>query len=217
MLSGKIIDLTAEIYDGAPTMPMDPKCSVTEHCNLDTLGYNLSRLTLSTHHGTHLDVPYHFFYEGETVEKVNLERYIVRAVKVDLTYKKPKEAINVEDLISHESYIDKGLGLLLHTGWDKIFPKRKFFSDFPFISKELAEWLAQKKVKLIGIDMPCPNVSDWKTVHELLLGRSIVIVEGLTSMEKLGEGEFTFIALPLKIRGRDGSPIRAIAIKDQKG
>ena len=214
MLSVKIIDLTAEIYDGAPTMPMDPKCSVTEHSNLDTLGYNLSRLTLSTHHGTHLDVPYHFLNEGDTVEKVNLEKFIVKAIKVDLTHKKPKEAITVKDLTSYESHIDKGLSLLLHTGWDKVFPKKKFFSDFPFISEELAEWLAQKKVKLIGMDLPCPNVSDWKKVHEVLLCRSIVIVEGLTNMEELGDEEFIFIALPLKIKGSDGSPVRAIAIKD---
>jgi len=214
MISGKIIDLTAEIYDRAPTMPMDPKCSVIEHCSLDTLGYNLARLTLSTHQGTHVDAPFHFFYDGQTVDKIDLSRYIVRAVKVDLTYKKPKEAITVEDLLKYEHYIDKGLSLLLHTGWDKKMGQKEFFSDFPYLSVELAKWFAQKKVKLIGMDLPCPNISDWTIVHQDLLGNSVLIVEGLVNMDEIEDREFTFIALPLKIRGRDGSPVRAIAIME---
>lgn len=214
MLKGKIIDLTAEIYDNAPTMPMDPKCSVSEHCNLDTLGYNLTRITLSTHQGTHMDAPFHFFYEGETIDKISLYKCIVRAIKVDLTYKKPKETISIEDVIKYEPFVDKGISLLLHTGWDKLYPKKEFFSDFPYVSKELAKWLVEKKVGLIGLDFPCPNITDWKIIHEMLLGNSVLIVEGLVNMEELGEGEFTFFALPLKIMGRDGSPVRAIAVKD---
>jgi arylformamidase len=215
MLVGKIIDLTAEIYDRVPTMPMDPKCSVMEHCNLDTLGYNLTRLTISTHQGTHVDAPFHFFYDGQTVDKIDLSRYIVRAVKADLTYKKPKEAIMIEDLLKYEPFIDKGLSLLLHTGWDKKMSQKEFFSDFPYLSVELAKWFAQKKVNLIGMDVPCPNISDWTIIHQTLLGNSVLIVEGLVNMEEIKDTEFTFIALPLKIRGRDGSPVRAIAVMDK--
>jgi len=215
VIQGKIIDLTAEIYDRAPTMPMDPKCSVMEHCNLDTLGYNLTRLTISTHQGTHVDAPFHFFYDGQTVDKIDLSRYIVRAVKADLTYKKPKEAIMVEDLLKYEPFIDKGLSILIHTGWDKKMDQKEFFSDSPYISVELAKWFAQKKVKLIGMDLPCPNISDWTIIHQTLLGNSVLIVEGLVNMEEITGTEFTFIALPLKIRGRDGSPVRAIAVMSE--
>lgn len=211
---GKIIDLTAEIYDDAPTMPMDPKCSITEHCNLDTLGYNLTRVIFSTHQGTHMDAPFHFFYEGETIDKINLNRCVVRAFKVDLTYKKPKESITIEDMAVYEAFFDKGLSPLLHTGWDKLFPKKEFFSDFPYVSKELAQWFAKKKVALVGLDLPSPNITDWKMVHETLLSNSVLIVEGLVNMKELGNEEFMFLALPLKIKGRDGSPVRAIAIKD---
>lgn len=211
---GKIVDLTAEIYDCAPTMPMDPKCSIIEHCNLDTLGYNLSRLTLSTHQGTHMDAQFHFFNNGETIDKINLSRCIVRAFKVDITYKKAKEAIIVKDLLKYESLIDKGLSPLLDTGWDKLYPKKEYFADFPYISKELAEWFVKKKINLLGLDLPCPNITDWKIIHEMLLDNSVIIVEGLVNMEELGNEEFTFYALPLKIKGRDGSPVRAIAIKD---
>lgn len=217
MISGKIIDLTAEIYDGAPTMPMDPKCSVTVHSNLDTLGYNLKRVIFSTHQGTHIDVPNHFFYEGETLEKVDPSRFIVKGIKADLTYKKPKEPVLIDDLLKYEKQIDRGLSILLHTGWDKMISDKSYFSDFPFISTELSKWFSGKNIKIIGMDLPCPNINDWTTVHRDILGKSTLIVEGLVNMDKLGEEEFTFIALPLKIKGSDGSPVRAIAIINKKG
>lgn len=210
----KVIDLSVEIYDGAPTMPMDPKCSVSEHCNLDNLGYNLTRLTISTHQGTHLDAPYHFFYDGTTVDKIDPARFIVRAIKIDLTHKKPKDPIDVADIAPYEKQISQGMSILFHTGWDKVFPKKEFFSDFPFVTLELARYIADKKIPLIGMDMPTPNGQAWKELHETLLRESVVIVEGLCSMEELGNEEFTLIALPLKIRGRDGSPVRAVALLD---
>ena len=212
---GKIIDLTADIYDGVPTMPMDPKCSVSEHCNLDTLGYNLARITTSTHQGTHIDAPFHFFNNGETIDKIDLSRCIVRAIKIDLRFKKPKEAITIEDLLKYEPLVDKGLSLILHTGWDRMLSQKEYFSDFPYISVELANLFAQKNIKLVGLDLQCPNIYDWKTVHETLLGNSVLIVEGLVNLEELGDKEFIFFAMPLKIRGRDGSPVRAIALMSE--
>jgi kynurenine formamidase len=95
-----------------------------------------------------------------------------------------------------------------------VFPKKEFFSDFPYVSTELAAWLAEKKVGLVGMDTPTPNCIDWKIVHETFLSNNILIVEGLTNLDKLNSEEFTFIALPLKFKGGDGSPVRAVAILD---
>jgi kynurenine formamidase len=211
----KIIDLTAPMFDGAPTMPMDPKMSLTWHCSLETLGYNLSRLTTSTHQGTHMDAARHFFNNGETIDQVSLDRCVVRSVKADLTAKKPGDPINVEDLKPYEARIAQGNQILLHTGWDKKFPDQIYFSGFPYVTKELADWFVEKKVGLVGMDMPTPNGTDWKYVHIKMLGAGILIVEGLANMEQLPKGTpFTFYSLPLKLQGRDGSPIRAIAILD---
>ncbi|MDR1746358.1 MAG: cyclase family protein [Tannerella sp.] len=209
----KIIDLTVSMSDGDPTMPMDPKLSISWHCTLETLGYNLSRVITSTHQGTHIDAPRHFFNKGECIDEVSLERCIVKAVKVDLTAKKPGEAIEIADLNPYAKYIEDGCSVLLHTGWDKQFPKPEFFSAFPYITKELANWFVEKKTGLVGMDMPTPNGVDWKYVHVKMLGAGVLIVEGLANMEQLPDKEpFTFFALPLKLKGRDGSPVRAIAI-----
>jgi kynurenine formamidase len=212
----KIIDLSAPMFDGAPTMPMDPKLSISWHCSLDTLGYNLSRVTMSTHQGTHMDAKRHFYPEGaETIDQIALDRLVVRAVKVDLTAKKPGDAIESADLAPYEQFIKEGASVLLHTGWDKRFPDSSFFSGFPYVSTALADWFVDKRVGLVGMDMPTPNGTDWKYVHVKMLGAGIIIVEGIANMEQLPAKQlFTFYSLPLKLTGRDGSPVRAIAILD---
>ncbi|MDR3252845.1 MAG: cyclase family protein [Tannerella sp.] len=210
-----IVDLTAPMADGDPTMAMDPKLSISWHCTLDTLGYNLSRVITSTHQGTHIDAPRHFFFKGECIDEIALERCVVRALKVDLTHKQPDTPILPADLEPYASQIDAGCSVLLQTGWEKHFPDKTFFSGFPFVSKELADWFANKKVGLVGMDMPTPNCVDWKYVHVKMLGAGILIVEGLANMASLpADKQFTFFALPLKLKGRDGSPVRAIAILD---
>jgi kynurenine formamidase len=196
-------------------MPMDPKFAITWHCTLDTLGYNLSRLVTSTHQGTHIDAPRHFFDDGECIDEIALDRCVVKAVKVDLTGKQPDEAIEPADLQPYIKFIEQGCCVLLHTGWEKHFPDQAFFSGFPYVSKELADWFVEKKTGLVGMDMPTPNGVNWKYVHLKMLGAGILIVEGLANMSQLPDGEvFTFFSLPLKLQGRDGSPVRAIAITD---
>jgi len=210
-----IIDLTAPMFDGASTMPMDPKLSISRHCTLNTLGYNLSRVIMSTHQGTHLDAPKHFFDKGECVDEIALTRCITKAVKVDLTGKEPGAAIEPSDLEPFADKIEHGCSVLLQTGWEKYYPEDTYFSGFPYVSKSLADWFATKEIKLVGMDMPTPNGVDWKYVHVKMLGAGILIVEGLTNMGQLPEKEeFTFYALPLKLKGCDGSPIRAFAICD---
>ncbi len=214
---GKIVDLSAPMFDGAPTMPMDPKMSLSWHCTLETLGYNLSRLTTSTHQGTHMDAARHFYNDGETVDAIALNRCVVPAVRVDLTYKKPGEEITPADLSGAEPFVDGGCAVLLHTGWDKRFPDLSYFSGFPYVTKELADWFVEKRIGLVGMDLPTPNPQDWKYVHVRMLGKGIVIVEGLTNLESLPVGvPFTFLSLPLKLQGREGSPVRAIAILDEE-
>lgn len=209
----KIIDLTAPMFDGAPTMPMDPKLSISWHCTTETLGYNLSRVVMSTHQGTHIDAPRHFYNKGECIDEVALERCVVRAFKVDLTAKAPNTPIEPSDLEPYADRIAQGCCPLLQTGWEKHFPDAAFFSGFPYVSKDLAKWFADKKTGLVGMDMPTPNGEDWKYVHVKMLGAGVLIVEGLTNMAQLpADAVFTFYALPLKLQGRDGSPVRAIAI-----
>ena len=120
----KYIDLTAEMFNGAPTMAMDPKIDITWHCSLDTLGYNLSRMTMSTHQGTHMDAQRHFFNDGETIDQISLDRCITRAFKIDLPNKGPKSVITVEDVEPYADKFEKGLNVVLIRHGIKYSPSR---------------------------------------------------------------------------------------------
>ncbi len=96
-----------------------------------------------------------------------------------------------------------------------MFGRPEFFTDLPSLTVEAARWIAQRRIGLLGMDVPTPSTADSRECHQILLGRpaEIVIVEGLANLERLPK-EFTFIGFPLNIVGRDGSPIRAVASID---
>lgn len=210
----RFVDLSLSIYHQAPTFTPDPKCGILVHHTIATMGYNITQLVMSTHQGTHLDAPFHFFDKGQTVDKIPLKKCVGKALVINLSHKKAKEEIRISDLRPYAKKITKGSKLLLRTDWDKNFPKPKFFSDQPAITKELAKWLAKKEIDLLGIETPGVHPVDYEIVHKTLLSKGVVIVEALSNLRKLKKKEVFFIALPLKIRGRDGSPVRAIAIEE---
>ncbi len=209
---GQLLDLSLDIYHGAPNFPMDPKPGVIPHSTTSTLGYNMTQLVIATHQATHMDAPYHFLDEGLTVERVSLSACMGPAILADLSHKGPRQPIDIADLAPLAARIVPGARLILRTGWDSVLPEQRYFTDFPFVTLDLAKWLVGRGVTLLGMDMPTPNPTDWKEVHLILLGAGMVIVEGLCHLERVGAGPFWFCALPLRIRGRDGSPVRAIGV-----
>lgn len=211
-MKGTLIDLSMDIYHAAPTFAFDPKCAVIVHNTVDSIGYNITQLSMSTHQGTHLDAPFHFLDDGKTVEQLDLNKCIGEALLVDLSHKQPKEPITPEDFAGYADRIGEGTRLIYRTDWHKQYPQKHYFSDFPYMTIELAEWLAERKIALIGMDVPTPNATDYDPVHKILLSAEIVIVEGLANLGDIGTDTFFFMAAPLRIRGRDGSPVRAIAM-----
>lgn len=210
----KVIDLTLPIYHSAPTMPLDPKCAVIVHHTIDSMKYNITQLIISTHHGTHLDAPFHFFDDGRTVDKLDLSKCVGPAKVLDFTHLKKLHSITVKDFEPYKEHVKPGSRLVLKTGWSKNFPMKEYFSDGPMISVGLAKWLVRKKIAMLGLETPGVHPVEWEKVHKILLKAEIVIVEGLAYLNKLKKDNIFFITAPLKIKGRDGSPIRAMAIED---
>ncbi len=213
----KIIDLTLPLYHGMPGMPLDPKFAVIVHHTIESMKYNITQLMTSTHQGTHLDAPFHFFNKGKTVDRLDLRKCVGPAEVLDFTHIKPKYSLTPKDFKRYESRITKGCRILLRTNWWRKFPKKEYISDGPMISPELANWLVKKKIAMLGLETPGVHPVEWEKVHKTLLKAEIVIVEGLAYLDKLKKDRVFFIAAPLKIKGRDGSPVRAIAIENAKG
>lgn len=178
---------------------------------------NLGAIGMSVHNGTHADARFHFDTNGESIEKAPLEIYLGRAAVIDLTeafsQSKEKHLITMEDLQSYSEEIAESSRLLVKTGrWtdSTVFP-----NQIPVIAANVPSWLQKNGVKLLGLDLPSVDEIDSKSLqnHHALAGAGIAIVESL-DLSSVGPGVYNFAALPLKIAGGDGAPVRAVLWRD---
>ena len=178
---------------------------------------NLGAISMSVHNGTHADARFHFDPNGESIEKAPLDIYLGRATVVDLAQtffrSKEKHLITTEDLKPHAEEIAATSRLLVKTGrWSDstIFP-----NQIPVIAADVPAWLQKNGVKLLGLDLPSMDEIDSKSLqnHHALSSAGIAIVESL-DLSAVTLGIYNFAALPLKIAGADGAPMRAVLWRD---
>ena len=105
-----------------------------------------------------------------------------------------------------------GAKIIYETGWHRQFGAENFFSDFPSLTQDAARYLVSRGIRMLGMDTPTPS-RDWFEVHHILLAKDaeIVIVEALANLDRVPD-RIEFIGFPLNFTGRDGSPIRAVAV-----
>lgn len=211
----QFIDLSQPLVHGQPNFAYDPKISVTTHQKISILGYNMAQITMGTHQGTHLDAPFHFIADGKTIDQMKLEQFFGEASLIDLapgSFLAAGTNLTVAMFKPFESLFRPGAKIIYRTGWDRLAGQEEYFTGFPSLELEAAEWIANRKIGLLGMDTPTPS-REWLKCHHILLGHGteIVIVEGLINLDRL-PGQFTFIGFPLNMKGRDGAPIRAVAM-----
>lgn len=214
-MTRKIVDLSLTFREGMRGVGFEPANRIA---NGDS--YNTTTLSLYSHAGTHMDAPRHFIDDGGTIDNLDLEKCIGPALVLDLTAKPANSLITVNDIAPWADRIGQGTRLLLRTDWDQHADLPDYRTHFPRISLELAQWLADRGVWLVGVQGPsvASLVPEFRQelidVHQTLLAAAIVIVEGLANLDVLDVDEIQLIALPLKIDGCDGSPTRPVAIID---
>lgn len=205
-----LLDLSHPLVHGQPGFPGDPVLSLAAHCTTQMPARcNVSRIEMGSHQGTHLDAMYHFLEDGKTLDRMPLEWFYGPARVLRLP-KQAGEEITVDDLRPHEPFLTEGARILYETGWHRQFGQANYFTEFPSLTQEAASYLASHNLRLLGMDTPTPS-RDYYEVHHILLGEEIVIVENLANLDALPD-VFTFIGFPLNFAGRDGSPIRAVAL-----
>ncbi len=205
----RLIDLTIAAYHGMRGVEIAPNTSIAKE------GFTTTQLKLYSHAGTHADAPRHFLADGKTLEQVDPDKCVGPALVIDVSHRGANELITVADLGERAREIGPGSRVLLHTGWAAHVDQADYRTSFPRISRELALWLVQRGIWLLGVEMPSvASLSDraeLTDVHQILLRGEVVIVECLINLDQLPATVF-FIALPLKIQGGDGSPVRAVAL-----
>ena len=214
----KILDLTLTISNKIPTFPGSPQPNFIPWEKIKDDGYNLELLFLSSHTGTHLDAPYHFLEKGSKIHEISLKKLVSNAVLIK-SRKKRNETITKTDIQKFEKKhgkIESFSSVVFWTGWQRNLQKDNYFTKNPGLSVSAANYLASKKIGLVGIDSPSIDLgTDFKfPVHHVFAKKGMLIVENLANLEKIKSSKFHLVVLPLKLKGATGSPVRAIAFVD---
>lgn len=173
---------------------------------------NLSRLEMSCHSGTHLDVPFHFYADGKTLDDFQVTDFIKRVHVIEIMDPDRITASEVD-----WSLISPGEGVLFKTrnSREGLVKSGKFVSDFVYLSSDAAKKVNECKASLVGIDYISIEQFGVKHFHSHLevLGQDVIVLEAV-NLESILEGTYTLMCLPLKLSGADASPVRAILIED---
>ena len=200
----KIIDISPELSENTAVWPGDIPLKRT--CQLEiSKGDNLtlSSLNSTVHIGAHADAPSHYC-DGKSIEQVSLEPYIGQAFVVDISGEKvvePGHCVNAVELGFKR--------ILFKTAVS--FDHSRFSEQFCYFLTDSLEYMGKNGVTLIGIDTPSVDKFDSKDLssHQILKKFNMANLEGL-DLSQVSEGEYELIALPLKLKGFDASPVRAV-------
>lgn len=208
----EVYDLTQSYEIGMTSYSEEESFRKENLCNIKLDGYNVSSLYLSTHTGTHIDVPKHIFEDGYTLDDFDIKEFIGNAYIIDC---RNLSVINLDILKKHKEHILKCDYLILKTGWERYFNSDKYFLDYPTLTYEASNFLKNIK-SLIGIGTDCISIDSEKSEelfnHKNLLSKNKIIIENLCNLEAL-DNLFEIIISPLKIAEGDGAPTRVYAIK----
>ncbi len=212
----RVIDLSHTIKAGMPCYPGTPGPLFQPLASIDEHGFAEQLLTISSHTGTHVDLPSHILLSGSSLDAFTVDRFAGAGVAIDLRGISGG-IITVETLHPFRDLIQKSEFLLLCSGWSQHWGALDYYAGYPILSSEAARWLTGFHLKGVGVDMisvDAPESADF-SVHRILLQKEIVIIENLVCPPILLYSVFTFCGFPLKIVGAEASPLRAVAFIEE--
>lgn len=209
-------DLSQPICSGMPVFPGDPPVSVSPHATVEADGYRVASVDCGSHTGTHVDAPSHTEADGRTVDDFAVSRFAWDAVLVDLRDRDPRDRIRPADLPAVEAD-----AVVLRTGWDAHWGDPQYF-EHPFLTPDAARHCVEHgydvAIDALNVD-PTPTDAaaadepEGFQAHHELLGNDRLVVENLANLGGLPD-RFELLAMPLRLAGGDGAPVRAVARYD---
>ena len=236
-LAGRIVDLTHAFDSETIFWPTEEGFVLekgAEGVVEEGYYYAAHRFRTAEHGGTHIDAPIHFHADRWTVDEIPLDRLVGPAVLVDVSERCAKDRdhrVLVSDFEAWEKQhgrIPAASIVLIRTGFGRFWPDRKAYLGtdergapavaklhFPGLHPDAARWLiAERQIRAVGLDTASIDhgpSKDFET-HRALFEKNVPAFENLAGLEELPATGFTVVALPIKIRGGSGGPLRAIAI-----
>lgn len=216
----RIVDLSISIGPQMQMFPTYPPPAFTQWTTRDAQGFLAESVFLVSHTGTHVDAPWHFEPSGRKLDAVPLERFAVLGHLLDFGSLRAGERITRAKLLQawkrRSRRITSGDAILLRTGWERMRGRPSFLFRNPGLSREAAQEIVRWRPAWVGVDTANIDHPEDGTypAHHTLLGAGIPIVENATNLRALGDRPFFVLALPLKLEGTTGSPIRLAALVD---
>jgi arylformamidase len=197
-----IIDLSVPINEQTPVYPGDPATKIAQAGVLAKDGYTDHYLSIGTHVGTHIDAPMHMLEGGKSLDQMPIDQFVGKGRVIDV-------GDGDFDVIKSAG-IQAGEIVLLRTGMSEKYHEPVYFENYPAMTDDIAKYLVERKVKMVGIDTCSVDNQDGFPIHKTLLAGNVLIIENLTNLDQLIGKDFTIYALPIKLQ-LDGAPTRVVA------
>jgi arylformamidase len=207
-----IYDISVLLGSESILFPNDTPYSMDSVETIERSGIcNVSKLVLSAHYGTHIDAPLHFIQNGKSIDQYLVQEFILPAQVVEI---EDRQSIRPSELEPLD--IKRGDALLFKTN-NSVSGRSvsgMFSEDFVYLSAEAADYCVKKRISLVGIDYATiDKYGDMNfAAHRTLLKNGILILEGI-HLKDVPAGKYTLFCLPLKIKGSEASPVRAILVR----
>lgn len=218
-LFDKAVDLTHELRNGMTIYPGDPLPSFESYATLEKNGVNLTKLTLGSHTGTHIDAPRHFIPNGRGIDQISVSKLIGEAYVADMSIKPIGDGITAQDLNDViRGRVKRDDILVVYTGCSEHWDDDSILQNYTYLTGEAAEYLVSKDVRAVGIDFlsvekfRAPN----PVAHKTLLNKGIFIIESLSrSIRQFVGKRILMMCMPIKLENGDGAPSRVIGVPIQ--
>ena len=209
-----IIDLSQSINSDIKLYPGSPNVYFLKWSKYTIDGYDSEAIFLSTHTGTHMDAPSHFIEGAESIDDIDVNRFVMKNVHLLKIFKSSNQLITAEDIINSNIDIKENDSIVFSTGWEHNYNSDNYISSNPGLSPQAATYLSNKKINAVAIDSPSidSGIESEFPVHQILLKNNIIIIENICNLAQIDKKIFKLITSPLKLRGASGSPVRALAI-----
>ncbi|MEX5296508.1 cyclase family protein [Kocuria sp. CPCC 205268] len=215
-----LVDLSHPVEAGMQVFPGDPPVDSRLAASVPRDGFQVAELHLGTHSGTHVDAPLHTVDGGSSVDELDLSRLVGPGRVVHVPDLREHDVIRWDDVRAQLEDVPAGTIVLFRTDWSRHFGTPRYL-EHPVLDVEIAEHLLSAGVRVLGVDTLNPDRTPDASstgplelpVHAAVLGAGGAIIENLTNLHAVTWPDPLLSALPLRLRGLDGSPVRAVAMQ----
>jgi len=209
-------DLSQEFHEDMPYSSVHPAPSFETLSCVGEDRFNVTEFTAVTHIGTHIDAQKHFVPGGKTIDEMDLDTFAGEGVVVDVSRDEPTE-ITLEQFEDAPGDVEENDIVLVYTGWCEKYGDDDY-DPHPWLAPEVAEYLVEKNVKLVGVDVITPDLPspfreegwDDYPVHDTLLQNEVLIAEHVGGLDAVAGERLEIFGFPLRIRNGDGAQARFV-------